>query len=203
MVGEWGLPVNGSRWILRIESNGAYAFHTEPLSAVKPGSGVFSAAAGHWSTRANNGINDGGAYSLASADALVLTGRLGTATWRRVAGAPDSILGEVDPRTVGDWAIAVPSGRWVWRVKRDGVFEFRSEANDGLKPSKGTFAAKAGRWSISTAEGYSDGGVYTFPRSDTFLATGHLERGLGGGSREDRSAGLESIPAATAVGRHF
>jgi hypothetical protein len=177
VVGEWELRVNASRWIIRIESNGAYAFHGEPLSAVKPDSGVFSATAGHWSTRDNNGVNDGGAYSLASADALVLTGRLGTATWRRVAGAPPSILGEVDPRTVGDWAIAVPSGRWVWRIKSGGGFEFRSEANDGVKPSAGTFAAKAGRWSLSTPDGYSDGGIYTFPKPDTFLATGHLGTG--------------------------
>ncbi len=177
IVGEWELPVNSGRWILRIEPNGAFAFHTEPASIAKPDSGVFSAEAGHWATLANNGFNDGGSYSVVSPDTFIAKGRLGTATWRRVVGAPASILEHIDPRTVGDWALSMASGRWVWRIKADGTFEFHSEANDGAKASVGTVSSMGGRWSLRAPDGYTDGGIYSFPTADTFLATGHLGAG--------------------------
>src|SRR5262249_29382899 len=151
-----------------------FAFHTEPASVAKPDSGVFSAEGGHWATRANNGSNDGGSYSVVSPDKFIAKGRLGTATWRRVVGAPASILEHIDPRTVGDWALSMASGRWVWRIKSDGTFEFHSEANDGVKASAGTVSSLGGRWSLRSPDGYTDGGIYSFPTADTFLATGHL-----------------------------
>ena len=176
-VGEWEFSVKSAVWILRIEPNGAYAFHAEPMNAAKPNSGVFSAEAGHWTMRANNGTRDGGAYSVESSDTLNLKGRLGPSKWRRVAGAPKSILGQMDPRTIGEWELPVGSGRWVWRVKADNTFEFRSEANDGVKPGEGSFSSMDGRWSIRAPNGYTDGGPYSFPTPDTFLATGHLGTG--------------------------
>ena len=69
------------------------------------------------------------------------------------------------------------SGRWLWRIKADGMFEFRSEANDGVKPFVGIFSSMDERWSLRAPDGYTDGGIYSFPTPDTFLATGHLGTG--------------------------
>jgi S1-C subfamily serine protease len=171
------MAVNGGRWILRIEPNGAYAFHSEAGDAARPDSGIFSSQAGRWAMRANNGYVDGGAYSILSDDAFVAKGRLGAATWRRVAGAPKSILGQIDGQTVGVWELPVGSGRWVLLIQPDGSYEFRSEANDRTPPNVGEFSSLDGRWSLRTSDGHTDGGTYEFTDPDTFVATGHLGTG--------------------------
>jgi hypothetical protein len=177
IVGEWDLAANSGRWVMRIEPDGAYAFHAEPLDAAKPDSGVFAAEAGQWAMRTNNGFRDGGSYSVTSAGTFVAKGHRGTTTWHRVVGVPQSILGQVDPRTVGHWELPVALGRWLWRIKADGTFEFHSEANDGMKPGAGTLWSMDGRWSLRSPNGYTDGGPYSFPTPDTFLATGHFGTG--------------------------
>ena len=190
IAGEWELSVSPGRWVLRIEPDGAYAFHAEPLSAAKPDSGVFSAEAGQWAMRTNNGFADGGSYSVTSGT-FAAKGHRGLTTWHRVIGAPKSILGQMDPRIVGNWELPVSamswrnvdgrpgdvSGRWLWRINADGTWEFRSEANDGMKPSAGIISSMDGRWSLRSPNGYTDGGPYSFPTPDTFLATGHFGTG--------------------------
>ena len=141
--------------------------------------------------RTNNGFRDGGSYSVTSGGTFATKGHRGITTWHRVIGAPKSILGQMDPRIVGNWELAVSSmpwrnvdgrpadlpGRWLWRINANGTWEFRSEANDGMKPAAGTFSSMDGRWSIRSPNGYTDGGPYSFPTPDTFLATGHFGTG--------------------------
>ena len=190
IAGEWEVGVNSARWVLRIEPDGAYAFHAEPLNAAKPDSGVFSAEAGQWSMRTNKGVRDGGSYSVTS-DTFAAKGHRGLTTWHRVIGAPKSILGQMDPRIVGNWELPVSAmpwrnvdgrpvdvpGRWLWRINADGTWEFRSEANDGMNPSAGIISSMDGRWSLRSPNGYTDGGPYSLPTPDTFLATGHFGTG--------------------------
>jgi len=176
-VGEWEITVKSTRWVLRIEPDGSYASHPEPLGAARPDSGVFSAEAGHWAMRGNNGYRDEGTYSVTASGEFIAKGRVNSGTWHRVADAPKSILGQIDRRTVGDWEIPMGSGRWRWLIKPDSTFEFHSEANDGVKPLAGFFSSMNGRWSFRASDGFTDGGIYSFPTPDAFVVTGHLGTG--------------------------
>ncbi len=52
--------------------------------------GTFTAADGHWSLQATNGWHDEGTYTFQSPDVWVVTGKLGTGTWRRAANSPQA-----------------------------------------------------------------------------------------------------------------
>ncbi len=167
-VGAWTLPVNLGRWLWQIDPQGSYAFHSEAADGVPPHSGTFAARDGVWTLQATNGYGDGGTYIFQAPDALVASGRLGTAAWHR--------LGEVanDPNTIGSWEVAVPGGRWVWIVATDGSYTFHSEAGDGVAAQMGMFAASGGYWWLLAANGYADGGTYNFQAADSLTTTGHL-----------------------------
>jgi hypothetical protein len=91
--------------------------------------------------------------------------------------APAGRTAEVDPRTVGTWEIAINPGRWVWRINRDGTYEFHSEAADGAVPHAGTFSAHDGHWSLHATNGYTDEGTCVFQSPDVLTATGRLGTG--------------------------
>jgi TPR repeat protein len=86
-VGTWEIQANGGRWILEIDADGTYKFHSEAADGVAPHAGTFSANEGRWSLQATNGYSDGGSYTFQPPDSLVMSGRLGTGTWRRSASA--------------------------------------------------------------------------------------------------------------------
>lgn len=84
-VGTWEIQASGGRWVLEIDPDGTYKFHSEASDGVAPHAGTFSANGGHWSLQATNGYSDGGSYTVQPPDSLVMSGRLGTGTWRRSA----------------------------------------------------------------------------------------------------------------------
>jgi TPR repeat protein len=86
-VGTWEIQANGGKWVLDIDADGTYKFHSEAPDGVAPHVGTFSANEGHWSLQATNGYSDGGSYTFQPPDSLVMSGRLGTGTWRRSASA--------------------------------------------------------------------------------------------------------------------
>jgi hypothetical protein len=72
-------------------------------------------------------------------------------------------MAQVDPHTVGPWAILINPSRWLWQLARNGTYEFHSEAGDGTAPHAGTFSAHDGHWSLHATNGCTDEGTYTFP----------------------------------------
>jgi hypothetical protein len=76
---------------------------------------------------------------------------------------------------VGIWETAVPGGRRVWTINRDGSYDFRNESPTFAMPHNGTITARAGHWSVIATSGYSDSGTY---RADflpgAFVATGQF-----------------------------
>ena len=61
-------------------------------------------------------------------------------------------------------------GFWVLKVLGNGTFKFHSEANDGVSPSEGIFAADHGYWSLNRNDGYTDGGIYSFQSHDLWIS---------------------------------
>jgi hypothetical protein len=80
----------------------------------------------------------------------------------------------VDPKTVGVWKLQFKGGPWVWEIDRKGTYKFHSEAEDGVLPHQGKFAANNGHWLLKATNGYTDAGTYRFQGADTWIATGQL-----------------------------
>jgi hypothetical protein len=84
----------------------------------------------------------------------------------------------VDPNVVGTWEFVTNPGRWIWRITRNGAYEFHSEAGDGTPSHAGTLTAKDGHWTIHAINfEYADSGTYTFHAPGTLMATGKLGTG--------------------------
>ena len=91
LVGTWEVMVptrrGQSRWVWQIMADGAYKFHAEPSYGARSHEGTMTASNGHWTLhtlRGLNGYSDGGSYEMHDAIA-VITGKLGTGTWKRAA----------------------------------------------------------------------------------------------------------------------
>jgi hypothetical protein len=89
-VGLWKLNVNSGIWVWQISVNGAYTFHTEAPDNTLPHNGTFTASNGHYTLHSIvSPWDDQGTYTYqASAGAVVMTGKLGTGTWYRIAADP-------------------------------------------------------------------------------------------------------------------
>ena len=81
-----------------------------------------------------------------------------------------------DPALVGTWeSEAMLEGRkwtFVFDIKQEGGFTFTSTTRDG------TFVAKNGQWRVSSQKGFSDGGAYSFPNTDSISMTGKYGTGI-------------------------
>lgn len=90
LVGLWKLNVNSGIWVWQISVNGAYTFHTEAPDNTLPHNGTFTASNGHYTLHSIvSPWDDQGTYTYqASAGAVVMTGKLGTGTWYRIAADP-------------------------------------------------------------------------------------------------------------------
>src|SRR5579871_3224571 len=89
LVGTWELTVAGnrglSRWVWNILPNGTYNFHSEGGQAAPSHEGTMTATNGHWTLHAVKGLrnwDDGGSYDVHDTTAAI-TGKLGTANWKR------------------------------------------------------------------------------------------------------------------------
>ncbi len=90
IVGTWNMPWGNGLWVLEIQRDGSYKFHSEAGDRVAANAGIFSARNGHWWLKATNGYTDNGTYSFQAPGIWFTTGQHGTATWRRVSLADAS-----------------------------------------------------------------------------------------------------------------
>jgi hypothetical protein len=89
VVGLWGLNVNGGIWVWQISVNGTYTIHSEAADSVPPQTGTFTASNGKYTDHAiNTQWADQGTYTMQGTTAMVMTGKLGTGTWYRIASDP-------------------------------------------------------------------------------------------------------------------
>jgi hypothetical protein len=97
LVGTWDLEVptaaGSSRWVWNIRENSTYDFHAEGPGDTPSHSGTFSASKGKYTLISTTmAWNDSGTYQLAGDDTLVASGRLGTASWRRVRDTSTDVV---------------------------------------------------------------------------------------------------------------
>ncbi len=89
LVGLWKLNVNGGIWVWQIAANGTYTFHSEAPDRAPSHNGNFETNAGHYTLHAASMVwDDQGTYTMQGSTAVVMTGKLGTGTWYRIAADP-------------------------------------------------------------------------------------------------------------------
>ncbi|MCC7271122.1 MAG: hypothetical protein IT561_00540 [Alphaproteobacteria bacterium] len=91
----------------------------------------------------------------------------------------------VDPRVVGTWSLQTinPQGaalRYLWEIRPDGGYGFRSEGTGGPAAHSGRAAFVDGRWSLEAATGqagWTDSGIYQVLSPDMVFFAGRLGPG--------------------------
>jgi hypothetical protein len=92
MVGTWELFINPGRWVWRVAPNGTYELHSEAMDNTPSNAGTLSASNGHYTLHAITMTwDDAGTYKVQSPGVVVATGKLGTGTWKRIAGASNNV----------------------------------------------------------------------------------------------------------------
>jgi hypothetical protein len=81
----------------------------------------------------------------------------------------------VDPNLVGTWELPLKGGLWVLSIDAKGNYTFHSEAQDGVPPHAGSFAASNGAWRMTAKSGsaFAGGGSYKFHSEATDGAPSH------------------------------
>ncbi len=131
-------------------------------------------------------------YQILHTNMLEMTDKEGTILWVRV-GKKDSsklqpsettsaIVSPVEPAVAGTWELKVPNAsgvaRWIWEIRSDGTYNFRSEGPGSPAPHSGSITIKDGHWSLKSTGGYTDEGTYQLPDTNTLIATGNLGTGV-------------------------
>jgi hypothetical protein len=92
LVGLWKLNVDSGIWFWQISVNGTYTFSSEAPDKTPPHAGTFTASNGKYTLHAiSMQWDDQGTYTIqgsAGSAGVVMTGKLGTGTWYRVAADP-------------------------------------------------------------------------------------------------------------------
>ena len=89
LVGLWGLNVSSGIWVWQISANGTYTFHTEAPDNTLPHDGTFTASNGKYTLHSIvSPWDDQGTYTMQGSTAVVMTGKLGTGTWKRITADP-------------------------------------------------------------------------------------------------------------------
>ncbi|MFZ0338992.1 MAG: DUF4189 domain-containing protein [Terracidiphilus sp.] len=89
LVGFWKLNVSNGIWVWQITANGTYTFHSEAPDKAPSHNGWFATNNGHYSlTALSTNWVDQGTYTMQGSMAVVMTGKLGTGTWVRIAADP-------------------------------------------------------------------------------------------------------------------
>jgi hypothetical protein len=210
LAGTWELPFRGGAWILTIERNGTYKFHSEAGDSVPANAGSFSASDGHWSLKADKmGYSDAGDYLYQAPNVFIATGQRGAVAWLRPdlakeamrrcapgkqpASKPANGKPNVDPHLVGTWELPLKTGgSWVWEISSNGTYKFHSDAMDKAPSHNGEFSAGNGQWSLTATsgiQGYTDTGNYLYQAPNVLMANGHL-----GGAAWLRSASSLCTP---------
>jgi hypothetical protein len=89
LVGLWKLNVNSGIWVWQITANGTYTFHSEAPDKTPSHNGWFATNNGHYTlTALSMNWVDQGTYTMQGSTEVVMTGKLGTGTWYRIAADP-------------------------------------------------------------------------------------------------------------------
>ena len=89
LVGLWALNVSSGIWVWQISANGTDTSHSEATDGTLPQAGTFTASNGKYTLHSIvSQWDDQGTYTMQGTTAMVMTGKLGTGTWYRIAADP-------------------------------------------------------------------------------------------------------------------
>ena len=188
LVGTWQLPLKGGLWVLSIDANGTYAFHSDAHDDVQAHAGTFAASNGAWVMKAKTGYQGRGNYLFEAPDIFIATTSQGAVSWLRPKLAQAAMHCKVPPHKatnpsmldsnlIGTWQLPVKGGNWVWEIASDGTYRFHSEVPDGTPSHAGVFTAGKWQWSLAATTGlpgYTDKGQYLFQAPNIWMAKGKL-----------------------------
>ena len=174
LVGTWKTTnvLDGRNWTFTyvISESEHYRFTSVTTD------GRVRAKNGRWSLRSPTGYGDHGTYTVSGSDSVSITGKLGSAVWKRVEQGDTSRGSRVDPALTGTWnMMAHLDGRqwaYTWEIRRTGSYTLSIMTEDG------TYEAKNGRWKSVSASGITAEGTYTFNDKDSVSITGPKGTGV-------------------------
>lgn len=82
---------------------------------------------------------------------------------------------EVDPALIGTWQLQWPGEPIYWDIRADGTYEV--SGSGAAVAHAGTFAAAAGKWSLSSSTWGEDGGTYRPLNENRLMVVGKLGPG--------------------------
>ncbi len=89
LVGLWEFNLSSGIWVWQISANGTYTFHSEATDGTLPHAGDFTASKGKYTLHSLvSPWDDEGTYTMQGTTDVVMTGKLGTGTWRRITADP-------------------------------------------------------------------------------------------------------------------
>ena len=174
LVGTWKSKtvLDGRQWIFTYEIKERERYRFTSVTT----DGNVQAKNGRWSLRSPTGYSDTGTYTFSGSDSVAITGKLGTAVWKRVKKGGTSRGSRVDPALTGTWTMKAPleGKQWTftWVIMGAGNYTLSVETDDG------TFEAKNGRWKSASASGITEEGTYTFNDTDSVSITGPKGTGV-------------------------
>lgn len=193
LVGTWELPVKGGLWVLTINANGTYVFHSDAHDGVPSHAGTFAASNGSWTmvSKTESVKYSGSGNYLYQAPNIfiatfIATNQQGAVAWLRpklAQAAMQCIVkqqkavnpAKLDSNLIGTWKVPVKSGTWVWEIAANGNYQFHSEARDGAPSHSGVVTASNGQWTLTATTGlpgYTDNGQYLFQAPNIWMAKG-------------------------------
>jgi tetratricopeptide (TPR) repeat protein len=174
LVGTWETTavLDGRQWTFtyEIKETGHYRFTSVTTD------GKVRAQNGQWSVVSPTGFSDRGKYSFSGSDSVSISGKLGTAVWKRVQEGDKTSGSRVDPALIGTWKMQAPIDGKQWTFTWD-ILGAGNYMLSGVT-EEGTYEAKNGQWKSVAASGTTEEGTYTFRNQDTVSITGPKGTGV-------------------------
>ena len=174
LVGTWKTTavLDGRKWNFTYEIKETEHYRFTSVTT----DGKVRAQNGQWSLVSPTGFSDRGKYTFSGSDSVSISGKLGTAMWKRVQEGDKSGGSGVDPRLTGAWKLEAPiDGKdftFTWTFTGRGKYLLTAVTEDG------TYTAHDGQWKSVSASGHTEQGKYTFVNKDSVSITGPKGAGV-------------------------
>lgn len=174
LVGTWETTavLDGRQWTFTYEIKETEHYRFTSVTT----DGKVRAQNGQWSVVSPTGFSDRGKYTFSGSDSVSISGKLGTAVWKRVQEGDKSGGSRVDPRLTGAWNLEAPiDGKdftFTWTFTGRGNYMLTAVTEDG------TYTAQDGNWKSVSASGHTEQGKYKFTNPDMVSITGPKGTGV-------------------------
>ena len=191
LVGTWETTavLDGRQWKFTYEITESEDYRFTSVTT----DGNVWAQNGKWSVKSPRGFDDRGTYKFSGKDSVLITGKRGTATWKRVSTGDHTSGSKVEKELLGTWTTQAPidGKEWTftWVLKETGRYKLTGVTDDG------SLIAHDGRWKSVSVSGKAEEGEYTFLNNGMAMSlTG--PKGTGMWSRAGKTPYQEAVARA-------